>query len=62
MKTENTITENYRNLMTGEIRAVTYTRRKDLEGKNGLCSVYESEGHFYTHGFIGWVNIDKYIN
>jgi hypothetical protein len=61
MKTENIVTEEFTNLMTKQTRKVIYKRRKDLEKKYNFSNVYESEGNYYTHGILGWFNIDLYI-
>jgi hypothetical protein len=58
MKTEKIVIERYKNLMTGKERIVKYTR---VKSRNGISNLYKSNGHYYTHGILGWFNVDKHI-
>lgn len=55
-----TIERTATNLMTGQIRTVIFTRVEDHNFN--ISPLYlSSDGGYYTHGLIGWVNVDKYL-
>lgn len=52
------VTIYYKNLSTGVIRTEVL-RRVEINGS----TVYVCpKGHYYTHGILGWYNVDKHIN
>jgi len=46
------------NIATHEVREEVWDR-VEINGS----TVYQSpSGHYYTHGIIGWICVDKYLN
>jgi hypothetical protein len=53
----NQVTIEFTNLMTGEKRLEIWNKVN-----TNISGTYQApDGSYYTHGLIGWMNVDKYV-